>query len=107
VSTLGKVQGGVESPEPEAQTGEFNTAQWATEMKPAAAPAAAGAKPPAAVQKVAQEVAAGAASALGAGPLNDEARQIIERIAWEVVPELAETIIKAHLEELVRARQGG
>ena len=32
-------------------------------------------------------------------------REVIERIAWEVVPELAEVMIKQRLDELVRARQ--
>jgi len=32
-------------------------------------------------------------------------REIIERIAWEVVPELAEVIIREHLDRLVAERQ--
>ena len=32
-------------------------------------------------------------------------REIIEKIAWEVVPELAETIIKQQLDKLAAARQ--
>ena len=32
-------------------------------------------------------------------------REVIERIAWEVVPELAETIIREQLDRLVAERQ--
>jgi len=32
-------------------------------------------------------------------------REIIEKIAWEVIPDLAESIIKQHLDRLVAARQ--
>jgi hypothetical protein len=38
--------------------------------------------------------------------LSAEARQIVERIAWEVVPELAETIIREELARLLKARKG-
>jgi hypothetical protein len=31
-------------------------------------------------------------------------REIIERVCWEVVPELAETIIREQLDRLVRER---
>jgi hypothetical protein len=33
-------------------------------------------------------------------------REVIERIVWEVVPPLAETIIRENLDRLVKARQG-
>jgi hypothetical protein len=32
-------------------------------------------------------------------------REVIERIAWEVVPELAEIIIRAELDRLVKERR--
>jgi hypothetical protein len=32
-------------------------------------------------------------------------REVIERIVWEVVPELAETIIREQLDRLVKERQ--
>jgi hypothetical protein len=38
--------------------------------------------------------------------LSRASREVIEKIAWEVVPVLAETIIKEHLDRLVRERQG-
>jgi hypothetical protein len=31
-------------------------------------------------------------------------REVIEQIAWEVVPDLAETIIRAHVERLAKER---
>jgi hypothetical protein len=37
--------------------------------------------------------------------LSAEARAIIERVAWEVVPELAEVIIRQELDRLIRARE--
>lgn len=33
-------------------------------------------------------------------------REIVERIAWEVVPRLTETIVREYLERLLRAREG-
>ena len=30
------------------------------------------------------------------------AREVIERIAWEIVPELAESIVRAHLDKLLK-----
>jgi hypothetical protein len=33
-------------------------------------------------------------------------REVIERVVWEVVPQLAETIIRENLERLVKPRQG-
>jgi CheY-like chemotaxis protein len=38
--------------------------------------------------------------------LTSASREVIERIVWEVVPQLAETIIRENLERLVKARQG-
>ncbi len=37
--------------------------------------------------------------------LSQASREIIERIAWEVVPQLAETIIREQLERLAKERQ--
>jgi hypothetical protein len=34
-------------------------------------------------------------------------REVVERIVWEVVPDLAETIIKQNLERLTAAARGG
>jgi hypothetical protein len=38
--------------------------------------------------------------------LSHASREVIERIAWEVVPQLAETIIREQLDRLVKDRQG-
>jgi hypothetical protein len=38
--------------------------------------------------------------------LSRASREVIERVVWEVVPQLAETIIRENLERLVKARQG-
>jgi hypothetical protein len=37
--------------------------------------------------------------------LSQASREVIERIAWEVVPELAETIIREQLDRLVKSRE--
>ncbi|MCK6549007.1 hypothetical protein L6R52_24390, partial [Myxococcota bacterium] len=59
--------------------------------------------------KVADQAAAPIAAAVQAivpGLAHDElvriAREVIERVAWEVVPDLAEIIIKAELDRLTR-----
>jgi len=38
--------------------------------------------------------------------LSKASREVIERVVWEVVPELAETIIRENLDRLVKSRQG-
>lgn len=38
--------------------------------------------------------------------LSQASRDVIERVVWEVVPQLAETIIRENLDRLVKARQG-
>jgi CheY-like chemotaxis protein len=38
--------------------------------------------------------------------LSRASREVIERVVWEVVPQLAETIIRENLDRLVKARQG-
>ena len=48
--------------------------------------------------KAEKEIAPGVTQAA----LSAEAREIIERIAWEVVPQLAEVIIKEHVAELIK-----
>ncbi|HTP49053.1 MAG TPA: response regulator, partial [Anaeromyxobacteraceae bacterium] len=37
--------------------------------------------------------------------LSQASREVIEKIAWEVVPQLAETIIREHVDRLVSERQ--
>ena len=38
--------------------------------------------------------------------LSKASRDVIERVVWEVVPQLAETIIRENLDRLIKARQG-
>ncbi len=38
--------------------------------------------------------------------LSKASRQVIEKIAWEVVPQLAEAIIREHVDKLVKDREG-
>lgn len=49
-------------------------------------------------------VADGGEAALRAA-LSSASREVIERIVWEVVPPLAETIIRENLDRLVKGRQ--
>jgi hypothetical protein len=37
--------------------------------------------------------------------LKSASREVIERIAWEVVPQLAETILKEYVERTMRERE--
>ena len=37
--------------------------------------------------------------------LSKASKEVIEKIAWEVVPQLAETIIRAELERLIKDRE--
>jgi len=76
---------------------------------PSVAAIAAAAAP--AVAAAAAPAIAAAAAAAGHDPRGVDyaaiaqlSREIIEKIAWEVVPELAESIIKQHLDRLVAAR---
>jgi CheY-like chemotaxis protein len=62
------------------------------------------------VQKVAERAPAAIAAKAAAGGPEYEAiaklsREVIEQVVWEVVPELAESIIRAELDRLVRERQ--
>jgi hypothetical protein len=74
----------------------------------AAAPSTPAAAISRAVDVVVQAAAPAVAVANGGAPskevLTAEARAIIERIAWEVVPELAELIIKEELQRLLKAK---
>jgi hypothetical protein len=38
--------------------------------------------------------------------LSTASREVIERVVWEVVPQLAETIIREHLDRLIKDREG-
>jgi CheY-like chemotaxis protein len=61
-------------------------------------------------QKPALAVAApgapGVDDALLREALSKASRELIERVVWEVVPQLAETIIRENLEQLVKQRKG-
>jgi CheY-like chemotaxis protein len=39
--------------------------------------------------------------------LASASREVIERIAWEVVPQIAEAVVREHLERLIKAREKG
>ena len=74
---------------------------------PIGAPRPLPARPSVGVAQVAQRVATGAAAHVGVDPRGPEydailklSREVIERIAWEVVPELAAVIIKESLDKL-------
>ena len=88
--------GGDES-EPElAPMHEFVPPAATTGHAPAAAPARAAPAPAS---------ADGGEAALRAA-LSGVSREVIERVVWEVVPQLAETIIRENLDRLVKNRQG-
>ena len=38
--------------------------------------------------------------------LSAASREVIEKIAWEVVPQLAEVILREHVERLIKSREG-
>lgn len=38
--------------------------------------------------------------------LSNASREVIEKIAWEVIPQLAEVIIREHVEQLAKEREG-
>jgi hypothetical protein len=72
---------------------------------PVATPPAAMA-PPASIEAPApaRVVAADGGEAALKLALSQASREVIERIVWEVVPQLAEVIVKEHVERLVRER---
>lgn len=65
---------------------------------------AAAAAADAVVDRAAPAIAAATGEAPSREALSLEAKAIIERIVWEVVPELAETIIREELARLLKAR---
>jgi CheY-like chemotaxis protein len=74
--------------------------------RPGAAPARpAGAAP--APRPAAQQLTPQNHEALLREALSKASREMIEKVVWEVVPELAETMIKEELAKLVKARQQG
>jgi hypothetical protein len=76
---------------------------------PELAPMHAFVPPPDAVGHKPEPAAAPAASdggeALLREALSKASREVIERVVWEVVPQLAETIIRENLDRLVKQRQ--
>ena len=90
---------------------EFVPPAATTGHRPEPIAVAAPAHPPAVVQGGAGVVAGLATGADGGEAVLREAlsrasREVIERVVWEVVPQLAETIIRENLDRLTRARQG-
>jgi hypothetical protein len=69
-------------------------------LPPPPAPVARAAPPPVAAPADGGEAALRLA-------LSQASREVIERIAWEVVPQLAEVILREHVERLVKERQKG
>lgn len=61
---------------------------------------------PAAVARAIATPADGGEAALRAA-LAAASREVIEKIAWEVVPQLAEVIVREHVERLVKSREQG
>ncbi len=59
---------------------------------------------PASPAKPAQAQAADGGEAALRGALSQASREVIERIAWEVVPQLAEIIIREQVEKLAKER---
>ena len=51
-----------------------------------------------------QTIAKVAADPVIAAALNDASRETVEQVAWEVVPRLAEAILKEEIARLVRER---
>lgn len=102
---------------PEAPATELQLAPLHEFVPPVAAtghqpePKAAPPATPAVVQGGAGFTPGGATPAVDGGEaalreaLGRASREVIERVVWEVVPELAETIIRENLERLVKARQ--
>ena len=39
--------------------------------------------------------------------LSKASREVIEKIVWEVVPQLAETIVREHVDKLIKDRDKG
>jgi len=95
--------GGAEA-EPElAPMHEFVPPAATTGHAPAAAPARTS---PTAAPPVTATAAGGSGEAALRAALAGVSREVIERVVWEVVPQLAETIIRENLDRLVKNRQG-
>jgi len=81
----------------------------AEEEEPELAPLHAFVPPPAATGHQPAPAVAAAPVDGGEGVLRDAlsraSREVIERVVWEVVPQLAETIIRENLDRLVKLRQ--
>ena len=95
---------------PAEVTGETPLLSPLHEFVPAAA--TTGHQPAPAVVQGGAGVIAGQATPADGGEavlreaLSRASREVIERVVWEVVPQLAETIIRENLDRLVKARQG-
>jgi hypothetical protein len=96
------------SPPPAAPRSTFAPGAPAAPTK-AAPPPSAGSASPFAKNVISERVAEKVAQFAAAGPeyaaIAKLSREIIEQIAWEVVPELAETIIRSELDRLTQAQK--
>lgn len=70
------------------------------------APAVAAQATSAVTSAASAEIAANGAGAPSNEAISAAAREIIEKVVWEVVPELAETLIREEIARLLRERQG-
>jgi hypothetical protein len=61
--------------------------------------------PPEATGHKPESTAGDAGEGLLREALSKASREVIERVVWEVVPQLAETIIRENLDRLVKGRQ--
>ncbi len=78
----------------------------ATEDVPELAPMHAFVPPAATTGHQPEPAAGGTGEAALREALSKASREVIERVVWEVVPQLAETIIRENLDRLVKAREG-
>ncbi|MDP2343082.1 MAG: response regulator [Deltaproteobacteria bacterium] len=100
--------------DPSKVTAKLNLASVSAALGSPAAPATPASPAAAVITRAVDAVVAAAAPAVahtgvnGVAPskevLSQEARSIIERIAWEVVPELAEVIIREEIQRLLKAK---
>lgn len=104
---------GAEEPSAAAAESESQGAEPRELMSEAAPAASASGGPHAAkptipdelIEKIGWEVVPKVAEALLREQVESVGRELIEKIAWEVVPQLAEAIIREELDRLVRERK--
>ncbi len=86
--------------------GDVQTGEYAAEafLTPAVAPPSRGASPPASA--VAPQASSDGEAALRQA-LSQASREVIERVVWEVVPQLAEIILREHVARMEQQRSQG